>query len=412
MLPLWPTLLVRFPEANIVEMVQGSQFTGAEELAKHSAGAEVHVWATVPELRAAVLRRMAPAIRTAAEILAVSGDTDRMLGYVDERWRELTPEVFTAGLLAITGRIPGVEIRHADGGDARASESFGVEMLAAAQARVWLRLTLDWSERKPPFAWTLAQDLGRYVSLDADLRTAAAWLNRFLKSFPDTLSPRDRYLLEALRAYVSYAAKVANEFADRWAGLFVAFDLQAGDGEDARALRFSDGLARATVTRTSVARTVAEILPHADKDVVEALDAICRRMGEDTLVEDVFFDSFRADADTEELLAAFRLSVETGPDVLFAARPIRAGLRATGRARRLRAAARRGAPEVSGRNRRAAGGLRGVGRRVLQGAARTGRVSGARRRSGPGLGVWARHRAPRCALDGAVERLAPAEAVR
>ena len=43
-------------------------------------------------------------------------------------------------------------------------------------------------------------------------------------------------------------------------------------------------------------------------------------MGEDTLVEDVFFDSFRADADTEELLAAFRLSVETGPDVLFAAR--------------------------------------------------------------------------------------------
>jgi hypothetical protein len=52
-------------------------------------------------------------IRTAGEIIAVSGDTDRILGYVDERWRQLTSEVFTAGLLAITGRIPGVEIRFA-----------------------------------------------------------------------------------------------------------------------------------------------------------------------------------------------------------------------------------------------------------------------------------------------------------
>jgi hypothetical protein len=90
-----------------------------------------------------------------------------------------------------------------------------METLAMVQARVWLRLALDWSERKPPFAWTLEQDLGRYVSLDADLRMAATWLDRFLEGFPDTLSLRDRYLLEALRAYVSYAAGVANGFADR-----------------------------------------------------------------------------------------------------------------------------------------------------------------------------------------------------
>ena len=208
MLPLWPTMIVRFVEANVFEMVQGSQFADAGKAAKDSADAEIHVWATVPELRAAVLNRMAPAIRTAGEILGFGRDTDRMLGYVDERWRELTPEVFTVGLLAITGRIPGVEVRYAEGADARESESFGVEMLAAAQARVWLRLTLDWSERKPPFARTLEQDLGRYVSLDADLRTAATWLNRFLEGFPDTLSLRDRYLLEALRAYVSYAAEI------------------------------------------------------------------------------------------------------------------------------------------------------------------------------------------------------------
>jgi hypothetical protein len=94
MLPLWPTLLVRFPEANVVEVVRGSRFADAAEAAKESAGAEIHVWATVPELRAAVIRRMAPAIRTAGEILAVSDDTDRILGYVDERWRQLTPEVF------------------------------------------------------------------------------------------------------------------------------------------------------------------------------------------------------------------------------------------------------------------------------------------------------------------------------
>jgi hypothetical protein len=74
------------------------------------------------------------------------------------------------------------------------------------------------------------------------------------------------------------------------------------------------------VTRTSVARIVAEILPYADKDVVNALDAICRRLGEETLVEDVFFDSLRADADTEELLAAFRRTVPAGPEVLFAAK--------------------------------------------------------------------------------------------
>ena len=42
MLPLWPTLLVRFPEANVVEVVQGSQFADAAEAAKESAGAEVH----------------------------------------------------------------------------------------------------------------------------------------------------------------------------------------------------------------------------------------------------------------------------------------------------------------------------------------------------------------------------------
>ena len=281
MLPLWPTLLVRFAEANVIEMVQGSQFPAAGDVAKADVGVEIHMWATVPELRAAVLRRMAPAIRSAGEILAVSNDADRIQGYVNERWRELTPEVFTAGLLVTTGRIPGAEIRYADGGDARESESFWVETLAMSQAQVWLRLALDWSERKPPFAWTLEQDLGRYVSLDAELRTAATLLTRFLEGFPDTLSPRDRYLVEALRAYVSYAAKVANEFTDRWAELLVAFDLQAGDGEDARALRFSDGLARATVTWTSVARIVAEILPYADKDVVNALDAICRRLGEE-----------------------------------------------------------------------------------------------------------------------------------
>jgi hypothetical protein len=241
MLPLWPTLMVRFPEANVVEMVQGSQFAEAGKVAKESAGAEVHVWATVPELRAAVLRRMAPAIRSVGEILAVSHDAARMLGYVDERWRELTPAVFTAGLMVITGRIPGAEIRYVEGADARASESYYLETLAMVQARVWLRLALDWSERRPPFAWTLEQDLGRYVSLDADLRTAMTWLNRFLESFPDTLSPRDRYLLEALRAYVSYAAKVANEFADRWAELLIAYDLQAGDGEDARACGSATG---------------------------------------------------------------------------------------------------------------------------------------------------------------------------
>jgi hypothetical protein len=319
MLPLWPTLIVRFVEANVLEMVQGSQFAAAGEAAK-AAGVEIHVWATVPQLRTAVLGRMAPAIRTAGEILSFGREMGRMLEYVDERWRELTPEVFTAGLMAITGRIPGVEVRYADGADARESESFGAEMLAAAQARVWLRLALDWSEQQPPFTQTLEQDLGRYVSLDADLRTAATWLTRFLEVFPDTLSPRDRYLLEALRAYVCYAAKTANEFADRWAELFVAYDLQAGNGEDAQALRFSDGLARATVTRTSVVRIVAAMLPYADKDVIEALDAVCHRLGEETLVEDVFFDSFRADADTEELPAVFRRVVPAGSDVLFAAR--------------------------------------------------------------------------------------------
>lgn len=321
MLPLWPTLIVHFIEANVIEMLQGSQSPAAGDMATADVGVEIHVWATVPELRTAVVKRMAPSIRTATEIFAGGRDTDRLLKHVDQRWQKLTPEVFTAGQLAITGRIPGVEVHYPAGVDARESELFTLELLAMAQARVWLRLALDWSDRKPPFLRTFEQDLGRYVSLDADLRTAATWLTRLLEVFPDTLSPRDRYLLEALRAYVSYAAKTANEFADRWAELFVAHDLQARNGEDAQALRFSDGLARATVTRTSVARIVADILPHADKDVVEALDAVCRRLDEADLVEDVFFDSFRADADTEELLAAFRRAVTAGPNVLFAARP-------------------------------------------------------------------------------------------
>src|SRR6266568_4405649 len=299
-LPLWPTLIVRFAEANVIEMLQGSQFPAAGDMATADVGVEIHVWATVPELRTAVVRRMTPAIRTATEIWAGGRDTDRLLAYVEQRCQKLTPEVFTAGQLAISGRIPGVEVRYPSGADARESESFNLGLLAIAQARAWLRLALAWSDRKPPFERTFEQDLGRYVSLDADLRAAASWLTRFLEGFPDTVSPRDRYILEALRAYVCYAAKVPNEFADRWAEWFVGLELQSGSDEP---LRFSDGLARETVTRKSMARVVADILPHADQSVIEALDAICCRIGEDTLVEDVFFDGFRGDADTDELVA-------------------------------------------------------------------------------------------------------------
>lgn len=100
-------------------------------------------------------------------------------------------------------------------------------------------------------------------------------------------------------------------------GRGLALELQSGSDEP---LRFSDGLARGTVTRKSMARVVADILPHADKRVVEALDAICCRIGEDTLVEDVFFDGFRGDADTDTLVAAFRQTVPAGLDALFQAR--------------------------------------------------------------------------------------------
>ena len=270
-LPLWPTLIVRFAEANVIEMLQGSQFPAAGDMATADVSVEIHVWVTVPELRTAVVRRMTPAIRTATEIFACGRDTGRLQEYVDQRWQELTPEVFTAGQLAISGRIPGVEVRYPDGADAHESESFTLEILAMAQALVWLRLALAWSDQKPPFARTFEQDLGRYASLDADLRAAASWLTRFLQGYPDTVSPRDRYILEALRAYVCYAAKVPNEFADQWAEWFVALELQSGSDEP---LRFSEGLARETVTRKSMARVVADILPHADKSVVEALDAV------------------------------------------------------------------------------------------------------------------------------------------
>jgi tetratricopeptide (TPR) repeat protein len=120
--------------------------------------------------------------------------------------------------------------------------------------------------------------------------------------------PRDRYVIEAVRASVLAEASVENLNADVWAELYFQYELdlrRAGEEAppSARALAVRAARARATITRTSAWDAVARRVPTKPETLV-ALRAIAAEAGHETLVDAVVSQGLRVSTNDTGMLEA------------------------------------------------------------------------------------------------------------
>jgi hypothetical protein len=172
LLPVWPTIIVWFTGASAVEVLRGSQadndtladIVRRQKESRPDVGVQVRK--SLDALREAIVRRMAPALGAATELLNSwqDGSTEAL---IQERWRSLRPRVFAAGVLLLTVPLPGVTL----GGLNRAAKDWLVP-LALSQAVVWEMLATAWCTGGP-HGDSLQADLDDFVSSEAVVPGAA-----------------------------------------------------------------------------------------------------------------------------------------------------------------------------------------------------------------------------------------------
>jgi tetratricopeptide (TPR) repeat protein len=290
-LDIRPTVVVAFRDPNITYVSLGSlaeaqraTILGQEEQYR-SAGIALKVLPSLNELRSAVAKRLIARVR-ALEPLFEARAQGTLVAYVHTHWRTLTPQVFAALRVGLSGVVPGLLIGVQGPDETRPSNQ--KELLAwfaNTQSVVWLGLCMSWfpdGSHSP----TLEEDLRRFVDgspvIEGALEDLFATFDRFAAS---TLTFTSHFCIEAVRASLCANQDRPNPQARLWTELFFEHELALRLEDDAidpelKAMTISDKRARATIgfqqARDTVARRMANLLnaPDDTSSRLERIDAI------------------------------------------------------------------------------------------------------------------------------------------
>ncbi|MEV4641168.1 CHAT domain-containing protein [Actinoplanes sp. NPDC049548] len=265
--------------------------------------------------------RLAPLIEFARAVTDGASD-----GFLSERWRAFTPELFAAARLAAADEFPELGFGLPGAGPVdhptmaalvtpdRFRESDRIAALTLLQASVLVALCEEWTRlispgSTPPDGVTFEGDLATYVDRGPTFDHLAAALLIFEESYRSEFAGRlSPYVLEAVRASIHVHMEEPNPQAQHWAFLFFAHELAVGRAEDAAGV-ISAQRAGATVGYDeawhALTGWLSEITSaeHGDAfppDAVELLGEIAGKAGYPHLLRAVTQFNVRSPVDTVE----------------------------------------------------------------------------------------------------------------
>ncbi|RKN38967.1 CHAT domain-containing protein [Streptomyces hoynatensis] len=145
--------------------------------------------------------------------------------YLCDNWRLFTAPVMAAAGVAMTGRVPGINVlASAACGEGQDHVEGRAESL---QARMWTWMLRDWSCGLGVGTWE--EDLSEYVDRTAFLGDPLRFAQRLADVPPptrDDLASMDTYRQEALRASLHARVGEPDPLADRWALIWLWWELK------------------------------------------------------------------------------------------------------------------------------------------------------------------------------------------
>jgi tetratricopeptide (TPR) repeat protein len=220
--------------------------------------------------------------------------------YVPTHWKSLTPEIFAALRVALTGILPGLRIGVRMDGTVPPSEE-PLWPFSEAQALVWVGLSMSWLGGDDQ-GQTLEEELRRFVDESPVIEGA---VERLFTAFDHVTKPElmfhSRFCLEAIRASLCATQKRPNPKADIWAELFFAQELALRLQGDAlppklKAMTISEERARRTIglaeARGVISRRLSDLL-HSEPDLNRRLEQagllreVAAKAGHDDLFDSI-----------------------------------------------------------------------------------------------------------------------------
>ncbi|MGH8917324.1 MAG: CHAT domain-containing protein, partial [Actinomycetes bacterium] len=160
-----------------------------------------------------------------------AGDTD----YLRDKWRLFTAPVMAAVGVSLTGRVPRVSFRLLTNGVEPADrQEYTERFLESRQAGIWSSMLIDWANGEG--VGSFEEDLTEYVDRTTLLGDPLRFARRLADVPPPTqeeLASTDTYRQEALRASLYARADEPDPLADRWAVIWLWWELRlriAGGG--------------------------------------------------------------------------------------------------------------------------------------------------------------------------------------
>ncbi|MFI7672148.1 CHAT domain-containing protein [Actinophytocola sp. NPDC049390] len=210
-------------EAGRVYVAPGDLVSSADMAAGIPAEASdsIEVVADVEELRRVVGELVDRRLRVFLPVLTGGPENIGDVNYLGENWRSFTAPVMAAVGVSLTGRVPAIRFV-VDGAGREHFEDF----VASRQSGIWLSMLIDWTNGEG--VGSFEEDLAEYVDRTTyvgDPLLFAARLDELEHPADEVLRSMDAYRREALRASLHALVGQPNPLADRWAYVWLMWEL-------------------------------------------------------------------------------------------------------------------------------------------------------------------------------------------
>lgn len=230
-------------------------------------------------------------------------------GYVDSfvknKWRDITPDVFGAAFVAMTGIVPeiggyGIDV---ETGEKIAIKELFIELenkLSEIQVLVWLQLVLSDKNEASDLEYLLSHYIKKYAIYDISLDKFGMIIKIFLEDNSSGKIPF-QYLYAALSLYASakYIKGEVNKYENEWAQSYFILELEGADNMEMLSCRVSKTRAKETISKKAIWNFIGNKLCYFFNDVkdrkkhqdfvsiIESLDIMVSDLGFKGLVDEV-----------------------------------------------------------------------------------------------------------------------------
>ena len=278
----------------------------------------------------ALRERLGALLRSRLETLQALFSADDTVNYLEQRWREFTPAIFSAYMIALSELVPGVDVASFIGKDREKPRLADLLVKGAdIQAQVWKSLCVSWMwEGAGPHGETFEEDLRRYIDRSFLIKGARRRFDDFANSVNRPGIPANAiFIVEAARASLYAFGEQANPATEGWTEIYFEIELWLRRQLEQQALRekaliISDDRAQKTIpyraAYDAVVRRLQQLFNQHDRATserfaeVDRLRAVAGKAGFPQLVEEVQAQSIKvqgADGFPLEKLAAAWLQV-------------------------------------------------------------------------------------------------------